>query len=444
MTGRLIYTIVLCAYGSFLTALHATDRNYLLKLTTDKRIDVVRLTNGGADVKTQHPTVTQLAPSDRYSEEKGYGYDFTASPEKDGKGPCYISFQVPDGNYRVTVVLGSRKESGITTVRAESRRLFLESIPTRKGEFCTFSFVVNKRTPKISDTESVRIKPREQAKLNWDDKLTVEINGSRPQCAAIRVEPEHTVPTLFLAGNSTVVDQDEEPWASWGQMIPRFFDASVCIANYAESGECADTFIRAGRLKKALSQMSPGDYKFIEFGHNDQKQKGAGRGAYYSFSTALKTFIDEVRMRGGFPVLLTPTRRRMFRNGRIENTHADYPEAIRQVAEREQVPLIDLQEMTRVLFETLGEEGSKKAFVHYPAGTYPGQTKALADNTHFNPYGAYEIARCVIEGIRQSGLPLIEHLREDVKPFTVSMPDNPDTFHWDESPFTDTQKPDGN
>jgi len=114
------------------------------------------------------------------------------------------------------------------------------------------------------------------------------------------------------------------------------------------------------------------------------------------------------------------------------------------VAEREQVPLIDLQEMTHVLFEALGEEGSKRAFVHYPAGTYPGQDKALADNTHFNPYGAYQIARCVVEGMKQARLPFVGHLREDVQPFRPSVPDSPDAFRWDESPFVEMQKPDGN
>ena len=99
---------------------------------------------------------------------------------------------------------------------------FWKACRRRKGSSARLLFTVNKRTPKISDTEAVRIKPRERSKLNWDDKLTIEINGDRPQCAAIRIEPDHRVPTLFLTGNSTVVDQDEEPWASWGQMIPRF------------------------------------------------------------------------------------------------------------------------------------------------------------------------------------------------------------------------------
>ena len=90
-----------------------------------------------------------------------------------------------------------------------------------------------------------------KAKLNWDDKLTLEFNGDAPVCQSISIEPaDPSVITVFLCGNSTVVDQDNEPWASWGQMIPHFFGTDVCIANYAESGESANTFIAAGRLKK--------------------------------------------------------------------------------------------------------------------------------------------------------------------------------------------------
>ena len=176
----------------------------------------------------------------------------------------------------------------------------------------------------------MRIKPRERQKLNWDDKLTLEFNGDAPQLSELIIEKVNNVPTVFLCGNSTVVDQDNEPWASWGQMIPRFFNDSICFANYAESGESANTFIGAGRLKKALTQMKPGDYIFMEFGHNDQKQKGPGKGAYYSFMTSLKTFIDEARARGAYPVLVTPTQRRSFdENGKIRDTHEDYPEAMR-------------------------------------------------------------------------------------------------------------------
>ena len=287
------------------------------------------------------------------------------------------------------------------------------------------TFIVNKRNTHIEGDEYVRIKPREERKLNWDDKLTLEFNGSAPVCESITIEPADTaVTTVFLCGNSTVVDQDNEPWASWGQMIPYFFDTNVCIANYAESGESANTFIAAGRLKKALSQP--------------------GKGAYYSFMTSLKTFIDEARLRGAHPVLVTPTQRRSFgSDGRIRDTHEDYPEAMRWLAEKENVPLIDLNEITRTLYEVMGVELSKRAFVHYPAGSYPGQTQDFADNTHFNPYGAYEIARCIVEGLKKQ-VPALARYLKLFPAFDPAHPDNPDEFQWDDSPFTEVEKPDGN
>lgn len=400
----------------------------------------------GLSATAQTGTKTYLLDeAPRYSEETGYGYDLVETPTKDSKSPFFFSVRVPDGNYKVTVRLGSRKQAGITTVRAESRRLFIESVPTKKKEFIERTFIVNKRNTHIDGNEYVRIKPREKRKLNWDDKLTLEFNGSVPVCESITIEPaDTTVTTVFLCGNSTVVDQDNEPWASWGQMIPYFFDTNVCIANYAESGESANTFIAAGRLKKALSQMKKGDYLFMEFGHNDQKQKGPGKGAYYSFMTSLKTFIDEARLRGAHPVLVTPTQRRSFGpDGHIRDTHEDYPEAMRWLAEKENVPVIDLNEMTRTLYEAMGVEPSKRAFVHYPAGSYPGQTQDFADNTHFNPYGAYEIARCIVEGLKTQVPDLARHLKS-FPAFDPAYPDNPDNFHWDDSPFTEIEKPDGN
>lgn len=389
--------------------------------------------------------VIQISSDSIYPCEGGYGYDFLPAPAKKSNEPFFFSVDVPDGNYLVTVTLGNARKAGSTTVRAESRRLFLENIPTRKGEFLTYRFTVNKRNTVIADGEKVQIKEREKNKLNWDDKLTFEFNGDAPCLASLKIEPINDVVTVFLAGNSTVVDQDNEPWASWGQMIPRFFDEHVCFANYAESGERADTFIKAGRLKKALTQMKKGDYMFIEFGHNDQKLKGPGKGAYYSFASNLKYFVDVVRAKGGIPVFVTPTQRRSFDNsGKIQETHEDYPDAMRWVAQREGVLVIELHDMTRVFYEAMGVEPSKKAFVHYPAGTYPNQTKDLADNTHFNPYGAYEIAKCVIEGIKQLNLPWVKYLRDDYHPFNPAAPDRVDTFKWNDSPFTEVEKPDGN
>ena len=369
----------------------------------------------------------------------------TASPEEGSTAPFFFSVSVPDGNYLVTAVVGNKRMAGMTTVRGESRRLFFENIATKRGEFKPCTFVINKRNTHISEGEDVRIKPRERHKLNWDDKLTLEFNGDAPQLCELVIERVENIPTIFLCGDSTVVDQDNEPWASWGQMITRFFGEGIAFANYAESGECANTFIAAGRLKKALTQMKAGDYIFMEFSHNDQKQKGPGKGAFYSFMTSLKIFIDEAHARGAHPVLVTPTQRRSFdEKGKIRDTHADFPDAIRWLAAKENIPLIDLHQMTRTLYEAMGVEPSKKAFVHYPAGSYPNQTRPMADNTHFNPYGAYQIAKCIIEGMKKIDLPILEHLREGYTAYDPAHPDKVEDFKWNDSPFTEVAKPDGN
>ena len=424
---RRIFTLLILG---FLFASGAGAQSYKFDFTSGKK------------VKDGYIKITS---ADRYDQAKGYGYDLCPSPDGKSKAPFFFSVAVPDGNYHVTAIVGSKRNAGETTLRGESRRLFYENVLSFFVDLLPCSFTIYKRDIHISDKEDVRIKPRERSKLNWDDKLTLEFNGDAPQLTELIIERVENVPTIFLCGNSTVVDQDNEPWASWGQMVPRFFTDSICFANYAESGESANTFIGAGRLKKALTQMKPGDYIFMEFGHNDQKQKGPGKGAFYSFMTSLKTFVDEARARGAQPVLVTPTQRRRFdENGKIENTHLDFPDAVRWLAEKENIPLIDLHAMTRVLYEAMGVEESKHAFVHYPANTYPGQDRPLADNTHFNPYGAYQIAKCVIEGMKKAGLPVVKFLRADYQGYNPSQPDNRDSFKWNDIPFTEVEKPDGN
>ncbi len=384
-----------------------------------------------------------LSDTTRYSETSGYGYDVLATLAKNTKKPFFYSIKVPDGNYLVTLKIGNKKKAGITSVRAESRRLYVAQKVTKKGQFAAESFVVNKRTTYISEKESVKIKEREKTTFTWDDKITFEFNGEAPVCESICIEPApETIPTVFLCGNSTVTDQSREPWASWGQMIPAFFNNKIVFANYAESGESANSFIAAGRLKKALTQMKAGDYVFIEFGHNDMKQTGPGKGAWYSFMTSLKIFVDEARAKGANPVLVTPTQRRRFENGHNQNTHGEFPDAMRWLAQKENVPLIDLNEMTRILFDALGEENSKKALVHYPANTFAGQTQELADNTHFNTYGAFQVAKCVVNGMMLATPELAKFLKPGFC-YNPAQPDNPAAFVWELSPMIDKEKPEG-
>ena len=361
--------------------------------------------------------------------------------------PFYFSVPVEDGNYKVTVTLGSKKKAAQTVVRAESRRLMVENCTTKKGQFVTYSFIVNKRSPEIDENRKVSLKPREHDYLNWDNLLTLEFNGSAPAVKSIRIERDMTATTVFLCGNSTVVDQEEEPWASWGQMIPRWFTDKVAISNHAESGLSARTFINGNRLEKILSMLKPHDYVFVEFGHNDQKEHKSGDGAWYHFQYQLMIFVDKVRDAQATIVFVTPTQRRRFDEAthtKILETHGDYPDAMRDVAKREMVPVIELHDMTRDFFETLGFEDSKKALVHYPANTFPGQDKALEDNTHFNPYGAYEVAKMVVMGMKKEGFPIVNDLRSVWQDFDAKNPDDPNTFVWYPATKQDVTKPDGN
>lgn len=361
--------------------------------------------------------------------------------------PFTRNIEVPDGNYKVTVVLGSKKKAGKTVVRAENRRLMVDEVATKKGQFKTVEFVVNKRTPEIEKGKRVKVKDREKNYNTWDNAINLEFTGAAPAVKEVKIERDTTATTIFLCGNSTVVDQPYEPWASWGQMIPRWFGPEVAISNNAESGLTAGSFLGSYRLDKILTMMKKGDYVICEFGHNDQKEKMAGAGAWYNFSYNLKVFIDKVRAKGGNIIFVTPTQRRRFddaTHSKILETHGDYPDAMRAVAKREGVPVIELHDMTRTFFETLGYENSKKALVHYPANTFPGQDKPLADNTHFNPYGAYEIAKMVVMGMKQLHLPIVKYLRSDWKDFNPAQPDDYNKFVWYNSVQQDVTKPDGN
>ncbi len=384
-----------------------------------------------------------VSPDQKYGNGNTFGFDFDTKPN-DGK-PFFFSLDVVEGNYKVTVVLGSKDAESTTTVKSESRRLMLENIQTAKGKFSTHTFIVNIRNARLGESDSVKIKPRERTKLIWDDKLTLEFNGENPSVVSIEIEKVDNLLTIFLAGDSTVVDENNEPWCGWGQIFPRFFTSKVAVANYAESGEAANSFVGSKRFAKLMSKAKTGDFLFIQFGHNDMKQKGEGKGAYLSYTENLKYLISEARNKGVVPVLVTSMHRRRFDDkGKIINTHEDYPDAARKLAKEEGVTLIDLNNMSAILYEAWGDEESKKAFVHYPAGTFPNQDKPLADNTHFNSYGAYEIAKCVLQGVVDQKLSLKKYIVKDFKGFNPAHPDKFEDVHIPPTPFSSTTKPDGN
>jgi lysophospholipase L1-like esterase len=136
-------------------------------------------------------------------------------------------------------------------------------------------------------------------------------------------------------------------------------------------------------------------------------------------------------------------RRNFDENGKIINTLGDFPEAMRLTAQEFSVPLIDLNAISKILWESMGVEESKKAFVHVAADTYPNQDKAIADNTHFSNYGAYQLAECIVEEIKKIQLPISKYLVQ-TKLFDPRFPDNLQTWDFPASPAIPVIKPDGN
>jgi lysophospholipase L1-like esterase len=373
--------------------------------------------------------VIAMAPTNVYSDAAGYGFEPGTSVVATGQSitstnPFYFSVKLPEGNYRVTVTLGDPAGESTTTVKAELRRLMLEKVHTASGKTVTRSFIVNLRTPQIAGDGEVRLKSREKTSewWDWDDKLTLEFNDARPCLDALEIE-KADVPTVFLLGDSTVCDQPAEPWNSWGQMLPRFFKPDIAIANHAESGETIASSLGAHRFDKVFSLMKPGDYLIMQFGHNDMKSHATS--ALDLYRSNLKKVVAETRTKGGTPVLVTS----MERKGGVEApTLMGYPDAVREVAKEENCALIDLNAMSLIFYKALGAD----------------LAKAFQDGTHHNNYGSYELAKCVVEGIKQDKLPLAKFIVDDFKDFDPAHADPVDQIQMPASPRISNAKPLGN
>jgi lysophospholipase L1-like esterase len=381
-----------------------------------------------------------------------FGFDMKTAPKTFSGGACasdapfFFSMQAGDGDYRVTVVLGGGGAS-TTTLRAESRRLLLLEKTVAAGGSDTETFVVNVRTPAIAGASGaaaqVKLKPREIGALDWDQKLTLEFNGEHAAVRSIAITRVTDVPTVYLAGDSTVVDQDKEPWAAWGQMIPYFFGPGVSIANNAESGETIRSFVGERRYDKVMSTIKKGDFLLIQFAHNDMKP-GGGFVSIADYKALMLKYITAAREKGATPILVTAMNRRSFdAEGRINQTLGEYPQATREVAAEQKLGLIDLNAMSKTLYEAMGPEGTLHAFVHYPANTFAGQTTELKDDTHFNAYGAYELAQCVVKSMREQHLPLAAYLRKDIAAYDPAHPDALATWHLPPSPELSVDTPYG-
>ena len=213
--------------------------------------------------------------------------------------------------------------------------------------------------------------------------------------------------TIHLMGDSTMAEKDLSDGKlerGWGMMFPNFVDDTFRVVNYAQNGRSTKSFIDKGLWDIVEYALQPGDYVFIQFGHNDAKADDPDRyaPAFGAYQENLRTFIRGAREKGATPILLTPVARRWFKNGKLDrNCHTDYPAAMKQVAEEMGVTLLDITTPTLDWIESIGDEASKAYFMI---------STGKDDNTHTVASGARKVTEIVCEALKKQVPAIGEHL----------------------------------
>jgi len=254
------------------------------------------------------------------------------------------------------------------------------------------------------------------SKSNCYSKLTVLLAGMTALLLMSASEPEKKI-TIFTIGDSTCANKPLENMSlerGWGQALSGFFDTRyVEIDNHAVNGRSSLSFRNEGRWQTVYEKIKPGDYVFIQFGHNDEKpneDRHTDPGTTYN--DQLKRYITETREKGGIPVLLTSIVRRKFdENGQLTETHGGYLQAVRDVANEMNVVLIDHNQSSKKLVQELGPEASKALFMWVEKGTNPAVPEGKQDDTHLKARGARAMARLVVQELGEKIPELAPYIR---------------------------------
>jgi lysophospholipase L1-like esterase len=224
--------------------------------------------------------------------------------------------------------------------------------------------------------------------------------------------------TIYTIGDSTMANKpnpDKNPERGWVQVLPAYFTNDVKIVNKAVNGRSTRSFIDENRWDTVFNSIQKGDYVFIQFGHNDQKDQDPKRytNPHTAYRNNLIRFIKESRQKGAKPILFTSIVRRNFNDkGVLIDTHGEYPLEVRLVAQEYKVPIIDLQYLTELMEIKEGEEGSKLLHLHYKPGDIEFYPEGKEDNTHLSEKGANEIAQLVVKQLIQMNSPLKKYIKE--------------------------------
>ena len=354
---------------------------------------------------------TQVTAETSYTPDLGYGFEDTTTlteTDRGGEDPLRGDFvstastatflvDLAPGDYRIRILSGDLDGTTDIAVTAEE----IEKVPQTEaeaGEMLELEF--------------------ELALVSG--RLGLTLTGTAANINAVDIEAlparrRGHRPTLYLLGDSTMQTYDPYwmPQAGWGQFFDRFVSDRVLVDNRSIGGRSSRSFINQGRLDEVLRLVRPGDYVYVQFGHNDATYTVPDR---YTppedFREYLRTYIEGARQRGGEAIVVTPVSRRDVDadTGRFRVSFPEYVEAAISIAAELDAPLVDLSASSRAFLDELGAEGAKDVFLHADAGVYPNRPNGVADDTHFQEYGAIQMARLVALGTAELGLRISAHI----------------------------------
>jgi len=235
--------------------------------------------------------------------------------------------------------------------------------------------------------------------------------------------PQKSVTHLYIASDSTATDYSLEkdyeakryPQTGWGQVFQPLFTPeslprlknlhlanSVVVDDKAKGGRSTRSFFEEGRWREIYDALQPGDLVLIQFGHNDQSKGKVDRYTPIDgYKQYLRLYVEQVRAKKARPILITPVNRNYpWVDGRLQNSHGDYPQAVKDIAKETNADAIDLTQLSIDHFTAKGEAYvSKNYFMNLPAGTFSAYPDGQKDNTHFQPEGASAVAKLVFEAL---------------------------------------------
>jgi len=302
-----------------------------------------------------------------------------------GTSPIRCTIPVPaDGNYNVTVELGSASKASTSRIQAELFRIQVQPVTLPAGSFAKYTFSVNVRLEKHDGYGAP------------GKTLDILIDSTAPALHGVGFAAAPNIPTIFVMGDSTVCDWDpalptinDPNQRGWAQTWSQYFKPGIAVADYADSGETAGSFYPKF-FPQARDAMRPGDYMFVQFGHNDQKA-AADIAAY---TANLTKYITDARSKGVTPVLVTPLARKGATMA--DPGFAGLDQQVRDLAASQKVAMVDLTYLAIAFYQTVANTNT---------------LFGMGDSTHPSELGSTLISGVVSKNLKAGTLPLRDFIK---------------------------------